>query len=423
MNGGFQHSIAGGNGNLVVTALQSPNFVSGVSGWQIDKNGNAEFNSIVLPPSAKGVQVTFAATAPASPNVDDLWYNTGSGNELSQWNGSAWVAYQYGTGAIGPGSITASLIAANTITASQLAAGIVYAGIVNGTTISGAQVVAYGTSGEILVYSGTPASGNLIGAWSGASGTDSHGNSYPQGLSVGAAGTGQVLLFDNGGQGVLSFVNTGFGNGSLFGGVSGTYAYVVLTGPGNTVTGHTDYAENALFSSDGVSSSASEEFIYWDANGSSHAYSLMNCGGFQIAAGSIAAVQPGTGTSSTNPANTETWHYVGTSGQPGFGSGWSNYGTGFASLAFRLLPTGNVEIRGKVAPGSANSTMFTLPTGYRPATEQQLPYAVTNLSTTTTAAWPQPAFNIQTNGNVTQNGNATPNAAGIWIAGEFSLTI
>lgn len=43
---GFAHDVAGGNGNLVVTSVQSPNFVHGVSGWQISKNGNAEFNQV-----------------------------------------------------------------------------------------------------------------------------------------------------------------------------------------------------------------------------------------------------------------------------------------------------------------------------------------------------------------------------------------
>lgn len=181
---GFAHDIAGGNGSLVVAQVQSPNYVHGVSGWIIRKDGTAEFHDIEIPAGSGGATVYFASTAPAHPNVGDLWYDTANGLALSQWNGSAWVAYQIGTGAIGPGSITASLIAANTITAAQLAAGIVYAGIVDATTITGATIIADGSSGEILVYSGAPATGNLIGSWSAAAGTDGHSNSYPAGLSV-----------------------------------------------------------------------------------------------------------------------------------------------------------------------------------------------------------------------------------------------
>lgn len=45
---GFQHDIAGGSGNLIITALQSPNFVDSVSGWQIAKDGSAEFNNLEI---------------------------------------------------------------------------------------------------------------------------------------------------------------------------------------------------------------------------------------------------------------------------------------------------------------------------------------------------------------------------------------
>ncbi|HXC83878.1 MAG TPA: hypothetical protein VNV62_18675, partial [Trebonia sp.] len=43
---GFSHDIAGGQGNLIVKSVQSPNFVSGVSGWQIARSGNAQFNDV-----------------------------------------------------------------------------------------------------------------------------------------------------------------------------------------------------------------------------------------------------------------------------------------------------------------------------------------------------------------------------------------
>jgi uncharacterized protein YjbI with pentapeptide repeats len=85
---------------------------------------------------------------------------------------------------IAAGTITATQIAANTITAGKLVGGIVVAGIVDATTITGASIVTDGATGQFLIYSGTPAGGNLIGSWSGASGSDSFGNTYPAGLSV-----------------------------------------------------------------------------------------------------------------------------------------------------------------------------------------------------------------------------------------------
>lgn len=44
----FRNSIFSFGGNLGISSIQSPNFVTGVSGWQVDKLGNAEFNSATI---------------------------------------------------------------------------------------------------------------------------------------------------------------------------------------------------------------------------------------------------------------------------------------------------------------------------------------------------------------------------------------
>jgi len=44
----FRHDIAGGQGNLIVDSVQSPDFVTGSAGWQIRKDGSAEFNDVVI---------------------------------------------------------------------------------------------------------------------------------------------------------------------------------------------------------------------------------------------------------------------------------------------------------------------------------------------------------------------------------------
>lgn len=46
--GGFSNSILGGAQKLIRAAIQSPNFVSGVSGWIVRKDGTSEFDSITL---------------------------------------------------------------------------------------------------------------------------------------------------------------------------------------------------------------------------------------------------------------------------------------------------------------------------------------------------------------------------------------
>ncbi len=45
---GFAHAIAGGGGNMVVKTFQSPNFVTGVQGWQVTITGDAEFNNLTI---------------------------------------------------------------------------------------------------------------------------------------------------------------------------------------------------------------------------------------------------------------------------------------------------------------------------------------------------------------------------------------
>lgn len=44
----FSNPITGGQGALVRPAIKSPNFLTGVSGWSIKKDGSAEFNNVVI---------------------------------------------------------------------------------------------------------------------------------------------------------------------------------------------------------------------------------------------------------------------------------------------------------------------------------------------------------------------------------------
>jgi hypothetical protein len=277
----FANPITAGN-VLVQPAIQSPNFVSGVSGWAIFENGSAQFNNITLTGgsvivSGGGQGIFVYSGIPAFGNLivsmasaagSDAYgnaYPEGFGVSAGQIPGglinagtitntqiaalavtaakiaantitTAQIALAAGitgtqiasatigasniiantitasqiaantitaaqiqaatitTGQIAAGTITGSNIAAgtitaaniltSTITAAQLAAGIVYAGIVNGTTITGATIIADGSSGEFLIYSGTPATGNLVGSWSASAGTDAYTNAYPAGLNV-----------------------------------------------------------------------------------------------------------------------------------------------------------------------------------------------------------------------------------------------
>lgn len=76
---------------------------------------------------------------------------------------------------------------------------------------------------------------------------------------------------------------------------------------------------------------------------------------------------------STNPlVAMDSWHFVGASGEPAFGSGWGTGGMPAAQTArFRKYPEGRVRLAGllNAAAGftfAGNTTFFTLPVGYRP---------------------------------------------------------
>lgn len=91
----------------------------------------------------------------------------------------------------------------------------------NGTfrgMIAAASILLQGGSGEVLVYSGPAAAGNLIGSLSALAGVDSHGNTFPAGLQViNASGQGVNLKANQ-----LIFL----GSNAFQGGGGGSAAYL-----------------------------------------------------------------------------------------------------------------------------------------------------------------------------------------------------
>jgi hypothetical protein len=51
--GGFADKVIGGVNKLIRSAIQSPNYVPGISGWTINKDGTAEFDNIEIRGSVK----------------------------------------------------------------------------------------------------------------------------------------------------------------------------------------------------------------------------------------------------------------------------------------------------------------------------------------------------------------------------------
>jgi hypothetical protein len=58
VSGGFQHDIAGGQGNLIIPQLQSPNFsLAAQTGWAILRNGDAFFFNVTATGSVTATEV------------------------------------------------------------------------------------------------------------------------------------------------------------------------------------------------------------------------------------------------------------------------------------------------------------------------------------------------------------------------------
>src|SRR6266496_554542 len=101
----FQNSAVGGI-TLVRPAIQSPNYVPGVAGWHVDRDGSAEFNSltsrgiIVVGPTAGEIDILNAASQliiKESPTGIDI-FNV-SGQKILSINQAGITAYHPSTGA------------------------------------------------------------------------------------------------------------------------------------------------------------------------------------------------------------------------------------------------------------------------------------------------------------------------------------
>ena len=100
--------------------------------------------------------------------TNDIWFDTGNGNKMYMWNGSTWVAEQFGNAAISDLSITNAKIANGTIESAKIAnldAGKITAGTMSANRIKGDTLTLGGANnvdGMLKVYD---ANGTLVGSF------------------------------------------------------------------------------------------------------------------------------------------------------------------------------------------------------------------------------------------------------------------
>ena len=114
--------------------------------------------------------VYYQAEAPSGGTykTNDIWFDTNNGNKMYMWNGSTWVAEQFGNAAISDLSITNAKIANGTIESAKIAnldAGKITAGTMSAARIKGGEFSLGGENdvdGVMKVYN---ADGELVGSF------------------------------------------------------------------------------------------------------------------------------------------------------------------------------------------------------------------------------------------------------------------
>jgi hypothetical protein len=157
----------------------------------------------------------------------------------------------------------------------------------------------------LFLYSGTPAFGNLLVSAAPAPGTDTVGNTYPEGLKI---WNGQFTLADpaqiNMPTGAAIEAVSGNMYGTVIGSGAAEFLQALISGPKTNVVG--DWVQNQWNSSNqGGTTSAEQSLIYVDSTGTPHQFAFLDKTGFN-AVGTVTAPHPG-----TTPAVVETWQSLG----------------------------------------------------------------------------------------------------------------
>ena len=144
MPGGFSNPIVGGGGALVYPSVHSPNYVTGVSGWTINKDGSAEFNSGIFRSTlAAGVMIVnasgtfvYGTSGPAANNLQFSAAPIGGTDAYGNQYLAGVVAYQPGATAYAM-TFNVQVIQLYQSTANETGAGWVSQGFIEWTVSGG----------------------------------------------------------------------------------------------------------------------------------------------------------------------------------------------------------------------------------------------------------------------------------------------
>jgi hypothetical protein len=330
----FSNSIVGGAETLIRSAIKSPNFVPGVSGWTINRDGTVEFNS-----------GTFRGTITAG-------IFRGTNFEMN----SAGLFFYSGTPAFG------NLILALAPSSGTDSFGNTYAQGLSMTTPAAIRILT-GTvmdNSGLRYYSALPAAGNLLLAVSPSAGTDSFGNAFPRGLQVKNPARVEFPGDETreSDPGNLT-ANTG-------GSAPADYSILYLSGPKSNGAGATDQVSIALFSANHDNTSTANMQLGWVSNAGVAQYAaVVDRSGLTVRYGLVCALEPNTGGSFGPVPSAATWQTFGA-----LANGWAKAG---GSYKYRLMGDNSVEVimQNMTVGTSANGTTIItsangLQVGWRP---------------------------------------------------------
>lgn len=217
----------------------------------------------------------------------------------------------------------------------------------------------------IFLYNGTPATGNLIGSWAAAAGTDPYGNAYPRGLASFTNSSLPDIGLDLG-RLLIGTGATSWPNAASISGLNTPGQIRVATGTTNTNTAPV-LADFFPGTSGAPTGSATAPYTSFNSTALSGAKTDIYVSGSII--------------NGSGPAGAATWQ------TPTYNTGWAGGDAGgvFRPFQFRLDAENNLMCAGTFRTTSATPSTFAfvLPSGYHPTTNQRVGTNALNVGTNT----------------------------------------
>lgn len=149
---GFSNPVVNNLNALIRSSIESPNYVAGVSGWAINKDGTAQFNQLTLIVQTTGAAVLIYAGSAGPGTLIGSW---ASADGMDQYGNEYPSGLNASQGSLTGINIINAQIVASTIVGALLQGPTVTQAAITGGTMTETTIVFDSTGGGLLVYSTT----------------------------------------------------------------------------------------------------------------------------------------------------------------------------------------------------------------------------------------------------------------------------